>query len=168
MRCKNVDKNLTAFLDGELPNRLRQRVESHLADCANCQAERDALERVRRAVDGMKAPGFVPSVSAEAILERARVEARDPRDSPGKRDRIPGKPFLPAAIGLRPVIALAMGLLVIGLWKVFPILKSLPLPTHQEIHMVERMELFENLELIKELSVVEGLAAEEGHNGELS
>jgi len=162
MRCKNVNRHLTAFLDGELPSRLRERMEAHLADCVNCQAERDALERVRRTLDGMEAPPFVTSLSADAILERARTEVRDPGDSPGRAEKLRVRPFRLEAVGLRPAIALAAGLAVMVLWAVYPLLKSLPLPTDREMFIAERMELFENLELIEDLPLVERLELAEG------
>jgi anti-sigma factor RsiW len=162
MRCKNVNKHLTAFLDGELPNRLRGRLEAHLADCGNCRAERDTLERVRHAMDGMEAPEFTPSVSADAILERARAEIRDRDDFPGKRERSRVRPLLPEGVGWRPAIVLAAGLVVMVLWAVYPFFKSLPLPTDREMFIAERMELFENLELIEALPMVERLESIEG------
>jgi anti-sigma factor RsiW len=169
MRCKKVKKNLTAFLDGELPTRLGQRMEEHLASCADCETDRNALERLRSALEGMEAPAICSSVSAEAILARAGFDPRDVRALPEKRQEGRDMRSWPSLIiGLRPAVVLATVLVAIGLWRVYPFLKSLPLPTHQEIYMVERMELFEDLELIKDLSLVEGLGAEEGRNGELS
>ncbi len=49
MKCEKVQKNLSAYVDGEVCSRLRQRMEKHLAGCAMCAAERDAIEKVAAA-----------------------------------------------------------------------------------------------------------------------
>ena len=167
MRCNKAKKYLTALLDGELDEKLRTRIEEHLIGCAACQSERKALERVRDAMERMESPKLEPYVTPEAILDRARSEDR----GSGKRERgdrdhslLGGVPL----VGLRPAIAAATGLVVIAMVWLVPFLRSIPLPTDQEIFMVERMELFENLDLIQDLSLLESLEIEEGQGGELS
>jgi len=44
MRCDDVRENLVAYLDGELSDAEREAVESHLAGCPECTAERAGLE----------------------------------------------------------------------------------------------------------------------------
>ena len=49
MKCEKVQKNLSAYVDGEGGSRLRQRMEKHLAGCPMCAAERDRIEKVAAA-----------------------------------------------------------------------------------------------------------------------
>ena len=77
MRCNTTKRHLTAFLDGELDEKLRAGIEEHLSRCPACQSERKALERVRNAMEHMQMPELAPSVSVDAILDRARSENRD-------------------------------------------------------------------------------------------
>ena len=74
MRCNTTKRHLTAFLDGELDEKLRAGIEKHLGSCAACQSERKALERVRDAIKHMPMPEIAPCASADAILDRARSE----------------------------------------------------------------------------------------------
>jgi anti-sigma factor RsiW len=167
MRCNRTKRHLTAFLDGELDEKLRAGIEEHLSSCATCRSERKALERVRSAMEQMQLPELEPCVSADAILDRARSENRDS----GKWEREGrGRSLLGgiSVVGLRPAIAVAMGLGVVAMVWLVPFLRSIPLPTDQEVFMVERMELFENLDLIQDLSLLERLGVEQGQDGELS
>jgi anti-sigma factor RsiW len=166
MRCNKAKKSLTALLDDELDEKLRSRIEDHLIGCAACQSERKALERVRDTMGRMETPAFEPSVSPEAILDRVRSEDRVSAEGRrGDRGRsLLGFPW----VGLRPSVALVTGLVAIALVWLVPFLRSIPLPSGQEILMVESMELFENLDLIQNLSLLESLETEEGQGGELS
>jgi len=169
MRCKKVKESLTAFLDGELPGRLEERIQEHLAACPGCEAERKALERLRYAVEGMEAPPTDSSISAEAILERAGFYQREGRAVRKGGRRLAGRRVSPwSIIGWRPALALATGLAVIGLWRVYPFLRSLPVPTDAEIRFAERVDLFENLDLIRDLSLLEVLESEGDRDGEMS
>lgn len=165
MRCNRARKHLTAFLDGELDRRLQARIEEHLAGCGACQSERETLEKVRHAMEGLEMPAIEPSVSADAILGRLRSERRRsrPRERGDWSRRLLGVP-----VGLRPAVALATGLLIVAMVWGIPFLRSIPLPTDQEVYMVERMDLFEDLDVIKDLSLLEGWELEEGGSGELS
>jgi anti-sigma factor RsiW len=160
-----VKTHLTAFLDGELDEGLSRGIEEHLALCGACHAERQALERVRQAMDGMEMPAFESSLSPDGILDRARSEGRTSR--PGKRRDRGWRPMR-LTVGLRPAVVLATGLVVAALVWLVPFLRSIPVPTDQEVLMVERMDLFQNLDLIKDLSLLEGLELEEDPGGELS
>ena len=45
MNCKRAHRRLSAYLDGELPNREALRLEEHLTACPSCQAEADRLRQ---------------------------------------------------------------------------------------------------------------------------
>ncbi len=165
MRCNKARKDLTAFLDGELDEKTRAGIEAHLAGCSACRWEREALEKVRDAMESVEAPTLGFPVSAEAILDRARAGSRA---SGSKQREGRGWRVLDLPVGLRPGVAVATGvLLVAAVWGI-SFLRSVPLPTDQDVLMVEKMELFENLDLIRHLSLLEGLEPEDGQAGELS
>ena len=106
MKCKKVSHNLSAYMDGELPRGLRQKVESHLTACSRCSAELSRLEQVNR--------------EAKSSLERVLGAKESP---PGLRRGIleaiePLPRHRPVMVPLRrlafagTVVALASGVLV--------------------------------------------------------
>ena len=50
MLCEEVIEQLSAYLDGQLTAAETEAVRSHLAGCARCRGELDALDRTARAV----------------------------------------------------------------------------------------------------------------------
>jgi hypothetical protein len=46
MKCRNTQKLLSAFLDGELPKIVHQEVSEHLEDCSRCRAELESLRKI--------------------------------------------------------------------------------------------------------------------------
>lgn len=163
MRCKRARKHLTALLDGELDERFSGKLESHMAECAACRSERKALERVRKALEGLKTPAFERSVAPDVILSRARS------GTGGKRARVrkdrDGKIF-GMSLGLRHALAMGALAAVVGIAWVIAVQRGGPVSTDREVLMVEEMELFENLDLIRNLVLLEGLEAEAGKQGE--
>jgi len=53
MKCKDIQKRLSAYQDGELKPKDQERVAKHLRDCQACQAESARLERVWQALEGL-------------------------------------------------------------------------------------------------------------------
>jgi anti-sigma factor RsiW len=74
MSCSKCRRNLSAWLDGELPRELAQEVERHLSQCESCAARRAELEALEGALDGM-APAE-PSAGFDAAFARRLQEAR--------------------------------------------------------------------------------------------
>lgn len=76
MRCRTVQRKLSAFLDGELSEKKTSRIAEHLSGCPNCQQEVASLSSVwkrlgeRHAVD--PSPYFWTRLSARI----AQVEER--------------------------------------------------------------------------------------------
>jgi anti-sigma factor RsiW len=60
-RSCRVERYLTAYADGELPERIRRRVESHLERCDSCARELDSI----RASDRILREHTPPAVSEE-------------------------------------------------------------------------------------------------------
>ncbi|MFH1688812.1 MAG: zf-HC2 domain-containing protein [Candidatus Eisenbacteria bacterium] len=50
------ERYLTAFADGELPERLTRRVQAHLASCGNCASELDSIRTSDRILRSHGAP----------------------------------------------------------------------------------------------------------------
>lgn len=69
MKCNEVQEHLSAWLDGEIPEKLRPRLAEHLAACPDCQAELAALERLDAALADLKAPGPSRDLAA-GVLRR--------------------------------------------------------------------------------------------------
>lgn len=92
MRCVQVRRALSAYLDGELPESRRQAVAAHLEGCAACRAEHEALAATWDALllspEAPAAPGF------EARL-RERIAAGE-EAPPTLSERLRGAFWTPA------------------------------------------------------------------------
>lgn len=66
MKCEKVQKDLSAYVDGEVGLKLRQRMEKHLARCPACAAEREAIEKV--------------AAAAKSSLQTRTLDKESPRD----------------------------------------------------------------------------------------
>lgn len=105
-------ESLSAWLDGELDESARRRLETHLADCPACAAQLAALRDLSAAFGALRAdaPGFDLSGLVE---ERLAASAR--RSSPAAR-RTPlaglfGRlAWLPAGLAAAASLALGIGM----------------------------------------------------------
>ena len=80
MNCKKALSHLNRYLDGELSNRQKDQVESHLRDCEACCKQFDTLRRVEGILDVLSVPpvphGLASRVMAEAQKRRAFSEGK--------------------------------------------------------------------------------------------
>jgi len=78
MRCDEVSRLLADGMAGALPRRRRQAVEAHLAGCAACRAEQDALARAVGLLSQAARPGVPAGLWAgvEARLAAAPAPRR--------------------------------------------------------------------------------------------
>ena len=76
MKCSEVQENLSAWLDGEVPEGLHQQLADHLAGCPVCQAELEILERLDAALGGLEVP--VPRGLADKVKRRLPRPAASP------------------------------------------------------------------------------------------
>ena len=106
MHCKTVREQLGTFVDGELADPQRRAVDAHVAGCAACRAELDALRRLAAALAAppvQKPPaGLWPAIVRR--LDRARAPAGWPVY------RLSGRRPMAAAAA----VALAIGLSMLG------------------------------------------------------
>ncbi len=120
--CRRARKNLVAFQTGELENREREWLESHLERCAACRAELALLQRTLQSADALK-PEFakvVASVDWDETSEKIVASVWD------RRERLRALPerekFWLFSAKLKPVLAgLLLGILVgaVATWLVF-------------------------------------------------
>src|SRR5579859_1529386 len=75
MRCKRVLKQLSRYVDLEVPPELREEIEGHLAECSGCRQSLAKLERVAAVPAGSSLPS-VPDGFAERVMGKARDQAR--------------------------------------------------------------------------------------------
>lgn len=65
--CRQFVEDVTAYLEGALPDDVAARVESHLADCPHC---REYLRQMRRTVSAAR-------TLAEADVDEMPADVRD-------------------------------------------------------------------------------------------
>ena len=155
MKCRNCENNLSAYLDGELPGRLRARIEAHLTECASCRAALEALKSTDKALDAL---GDLEPVSdfTERVLRRL--------DSDGVR----ATPI--RSLGWRVAAAGAVAACL-----TVAVLATLSLATRQstsappetlvaeaEIDLLDQMEMLADLEVIENLDALEAMDDIEG------
>jgi anti-sigma factor RsiW len=68
MKCNEVQENLSAWMDGEVPEELHQQLADHVAGCPACQAELEVLKRLDAALGGLEVP--VPRGLADKVSRR--------------------------------------------------------------------------------------------------
>ncbi|MER5863972.1 zf-HC2 domain-containing protein [Kitasatospora sp. NPDC002040] len=86
----HLGDRLSAFVDGELDHDARERVQAHLATCADCLAEADESRAAKQLLTTSAAPG--PSA---LLMSRLLAVASLPEDEDEDDDR--GGPVLPPA-----------------------------------------------------------------------
>ena len=75
MRCEEFEERLNELLDRRLSPAADPFVQSHLTDCADCQALYDSLEAALAVVK--RRPAAAPSPSfTEAVLSKVQTERR--------------------------------------------------------------------------------------------
>jgi hypothetical protein len=80
MKCQQVSKDLSLYLDGQLSENDRQTVTLHLARCSRCSSEREALELIRRSLNALPTleppAGLTTALRVIASRELARRSSR--------------------------------------------------------------------------------------------
>ncbi len=85
MNCKKIQKDLVAFLCGELPKNEQEFFQAHLDQCPRCQAEWEELKKISGAADILRedAEEAMSSVDWEAlpsqIAENVPAKSSQPR-----------------------------------------------------------------------------------------
>jgi anti-sigma factor RsiW len=71
VNCKRTTDQLSAYLDGQLPDGEKAQVREHLATCPRCAAELESLKRLEGLVDGL--PGLPAPLGFAERVRRAAV-----------------------------------------------------------------------------------------------
>jgi anti-sigma factor RsiW len=95
MRCERVDPLLPAYLDGDLPSHLNQRISDHLDSCERCRRELAAQQCALRTLDSGRHP---VSIDLWADFSRRLQAQRPPASSPWCVLRKPGPAGVMAAV----------------------------------------------------------------------
>jgi anti-sigma factor RsiW len=104
MNCHAAKKRISLFVGGELAEAKSEKVRRHLAACPDCRADAEELERSRLAVRGMAGAGAGGDWTAAEWSRMIRTITEAPDAS---RIR-------PAVFKLRPILAGALGVLVMA------------------------------------------------------
>jgi RNA polymerase sigma-70 factor (ECF subfamily) len=76
MRCWQARRHISAYLDGELDEGTRQKVEGHLAGCPTCPPLYASMVGVKASLGGLRDPDdVVEEVMAQRIRERLASES---------------------------------------------------------------------------------------------
>jgi anti-sigma factor RsiW len=160
-RCAEADDRLPVYLDGEMDDPERRRLEAHLAACARCREE---LETLRLALGAVRSlPGPEPSSAFWGVFRdevRVRIAALSP-PRPSLRERMAAR--LGRLSLLKPLPALglatALGLLLAVGWLRTP--GPTPEPPVAEVATVgeasENLGIGMNLEILRDLDLLEAL-----------
>ena len=139
MKCDEAREHLAAQLDGEIDGAPRRAVDEHLAECAACAAEREALARAWRLLDLADAPPATPGTFEARLRERIRSGEGRPRG------RILGLP-IPAAATAAAVL-LAAGVLALRPRDGSPVDTAAetapPAPVLEDLALLEALDLLE-------------------------
>jgi anti-sigma factor ChrR (cupin superfamily) len=108
MKCKAVQKQLTAYVDGELDEQAREVLKTHLNLCPDCSVAYDAMKKTLAAARAWE-PSRLPGGFAEVVCERA---ARGDTPRPLRlRPSVPPIPRLAWQVGAACLL-LVMGLVL--------------------------------------------------------
>ncbi|HEY4838775.1 MAG TPA: zf-HC2 domain-containing protein [Candidatus Acidoferrales bacterium] len=159
MSCKRIEGKLVAFMDGRASDSDRRIVESHLKNCAACQARVEGFSGVWAMLN--EVPVVEPSQAFEARL-RARMAAEPQRQNfwSGIAAMLPS-----------PRLALAVALLaVFSMWQSSrPVTvneTAAPVSTDAEFRMIQDLPVLENYDVLTSLDALAQPVAQTGSVGE--
>lgn len=78
MKCKKIQKKLSAFMDGELDEQQQELVQTHLQDCRDCQEALEHLNRIDRVLGEVSEMAVQPFFLSR-LHARLQSEVSPPR-----------------------------------------------------------------------------------------
>ena len=134
MHCKRCERQIWAYVEGQLLPRQAQALEAHLRACAHCQRQLEAAQataRVLRALPRHRAPANLSEQVRRRIAET------------------PARPTLDwARVWRRVALAPALGLLTVAVWWGWQAQQlNAPINTAAEDPTESLVELHEQLEV---------------------
>jgi len=106
MNCHRIQKRLSAYQDGEVGGKERERIAAHLEGCPACRNAYDELEQVWQSLEK------IPDVEASRDFNRRLSERINAASEPRSRWRIPWVSWVDQ---WRPAPAMAFGVVLIGI-----------------------------------------------------
>jgi len=146
MSCHKFQKELVAYLDGELEESLRSQLDQHLGECSACRAAKEALELTLQQLDSLPATELSPEAKAK-FWERFERE---------KNQNVLDQIF---AWLHRPRIAMLLGAgVAAGIVAVMILVRPAgTLVSQADKVIASHIELFDDYETIRNLDVLEDI-----------
>ena len=158
MRCRRIQPHLLAFIEGELQQRKRGKVEMHVAACPACASALRSLQQTLHRVQAMDVPEPSPTFWEEfgtALHQRIR---REEAAQPARRRfhvwdllRLP-KPVL-AAVAVSLILVGSLPFLRGHLGQ--QVTPSIVLSGGEEASLVADLDFLKHLDLLEEVDVLE-------------
>lgn len=160
MGCRRIQHSLLAFSEGELDQKRREKVATHLAACPTCASALHSVQQTLHMVREMDVPE--PSTAfweefGPALRQRIRREAAAPVER--RRCRMRDVLALP-----RPVLATVAVSLILASSVPFlhwhwgqPAIPSVVLSGGEEASLAADVDLLKHLDLLEEADVLEQL-----------
>lgn len=135
-------RSLTAYVDGALEPAERAEVESHLAGCAECRAERDRLAAAIALLARLPAAPAPSPTFEQRFYARLAAEKAEARERRGLLDRIAWRWLGPGLVGAAATVGV---ILYTGAQR-----------RADERYLAEHLDLFESYEAIASVGTVDG------------
>jgi len=104
MRCRRVQRRLSAFLDGELSEKMAAQIAEHLSGCPHCQQEAESLSSVWEQLEEMHeidpAPFFWTRLNARIAQAEERRFSLDKVGGMLNRLLVPATAIAASVVGL--------------------------------------------------------------------
>lgn len=155
MRCRKIEKNLTAYLAGELSERDMEHIGEHLETCTTCAREFADMEKFHERLDGLEEVSPPPGFETQF---RARVKETKRAEPSVRWLPLPGTDW---ALRWKWALSTALVVLVVsGGYIGFQTLsgKREPVSSVEIAEIVRDLDFYKNYELIE---VMENLTKRE-------
>jgi hypothetical protein len=167
LKCSKIQKNLNGYLSGELSEREKEQIKSHLKECPECSQEVTALEDLNKKIDQLDE--LAPTPEFEARFWRKVEEAEKPK--PVRQWFSP----LQWTSGMKWGLSTAfVALFILGIYVAR---EGFQIPSRQkgidsshEIAEIEKdIDFYQHYEIIKEIDILVNLDRDEseGEMGKL-
>jgi anti-sigma factor RsiW len=159
MSCKRIEGKLIAFMDGRASDSDRRVVESHLKNCAACQARVEGFSGVWAMLN--EVPVVEPSQAFETRL-RARMAAEPRRQNfwAGLSTMLPS-PRLALAVALLAVFSMWQSSRPVTVNETAP-----PASSDADFRMIQDLPVLENYDVLTSLDALAQPVAQTGPLGE--
>lgn len=150
--CIKYNRDLAAYVDGELSSEKAARLERHLRACDSCSADVKALGQLNRLAPP---PEITPSADFDRIFW-ARLAQERQQKSPSLLEQVffSTKSFFTSPAGLSLSAGLAMAVFLVSLYLMRPGAPA-NLLQQQELMAAAELDLYANLEVIQNSEALE-------------